>query len=165
MTDRLAEIAQLAACDCGYAERDSEGHATNWCNACTPASAAIRDLLALVHSQSEQIARLEGERDAAQRELTDLNKALTEREQWRAGKFGVCVICGATIWHTDCCIEDERGVMHPLCPILKRAEAAEQRLARLEGALRSIANSSCCGTCQEAALVAKCALAATPEAT
>jgi hypothetical protein len=33
-------------------------------------------------------------------------------------------------------------------------------LPALETALRSIANSSCCGCCQEAALVAKAALAA-----
>jgi septal ring factor EnvC (AmiA/AmiB activator) len=69
------------------------------------------------------------ERDEAQKELSELNAALAEREQWRSGKFGICAICQTTVFHTDGCIEDERGIMHPLCPILLRAEQAEAALA------------------------------------
>lgn len=50
------------------------------------------------------------------------------------------------------------------CAIAGRVEAENQvaevsrRLAQVTRALESIANSSCCGGCQEAALVAKAAL-------
>ena len=46
---------------------------------------------------------------------------------------------------------------------IARAEQAEARERALREALDSIANSSCCGSCQEAARVAKKALAATRE--
>ncbi len=39
-----------------------------------------------------------------------------------------------------------------------RAEAAEARCQALEAALRGVANSSCCGCCQEAAMMARAAL-------
>lgn len=38
-------------------------------------------------------------------------------------------------------------------------DALQARLTRLEAALQSIAKNSCCGSCQEAALVAEHALA------
>ena len=43
---------------------------------------------------------------------------------------------------------------------IRRREAAEDECARLRAALQSIANSACCGGCQEAALVARAALGA-----
>ncbi len=42
--------------------------------------------------------------------------------------------------------------------VRERLDAAEQQIEQLQKALSSIANSSCCGCCQEAALVAKQAL-------
>lgn len=71
-------------------------------------------------------------------------------------------------------IEFVRFVMFPECDLdaryrrasdrtvtmRARAEAAECELVRATSALRSIANSSCCKDCQEAANVAKLALAA-----
>lgn len=39
-----------------------------------------------------------------------------------------------------------------------RIEAQAARIAELEGALTSIANNACCGSCQEASLVARTAL-------
>ena len=42
--------------------------------------------------------------------------------------------------------------------LLSRIMELNNRRARYQSALRSIANSACCGCCQEAALVAKRAL-------
>ncbi len=58
----------------------------------------------------------------------------------------------------------EYVVLHDSTPVCSFRYLADARafvaLPALEQALRSIANSSCCGCCQEAALVAKAALAA-----
>ena len=48
------------------------------------------------------------------------------------------------------------------CDVIERAadciEAQAKRIEQLEAALRSIARNTCCGTCQETALVARAAL-------
>ena len=111
----------------------------------------IRDLLALVQSQAEQIARLEGERDAAQHRLMKV---------------------------TDYAVPMYQNLV---AYSRRKRDAAEQRIARLEGALREIASRPICedkpDAChldsgpycgahtydEDLVLVARVALAATPE--
>lgn len=72
----------------------------------------------------------------------------------------------ATIDGLDCTRRELGDTLH--CRLDARCQRCEltalrARLTQLEAALQSIANSSCCGPCQEAKLVARAAL--TPEGT
>jgi hypothetical protein len=61
----------------------------------------------------------------------------------------------------DCCAEDNITLRKQLAACKRRSHAASQHYAQqLREALESIAKNTCCDRCQEAALVARKALAA-----
>ena len=77
------------------------------------------------------------------------------------GRHDDCSVFIATSGYTGRCwcachqrVDPTRAMLPELV-----AEKLEAEIAQLRSALRSIANNSCCGTCQEAAKVAKAALA------
>lgn len=59
-------------------------------------------------------------------------KLRAELEQYTENKrIATCVDCKGSIWFREARIEDETGIYHPLCRVLKQKEAAESSVTRL----------------------------------
>ena len=156
MTDRLAEIAARL--------RKFAAELQPYQDTYDREAALLEDAAAHLESQAEQIARLEGERDAAVKAMDDVaapdgEKSLAQRICDEFADFQMVIRHCSEIYDyvtegqvskpntlpsvvkaladyatTKAC---EEAVKDETEPLLARAEAAEQRLARLEGTLRA----------------------------
>ncbi len=112
------------------------------CQECRQARGALAEKDAQLKEEcelyDERIELMAAELAEKDKELSELNAALAERQQWRAGNDGPCAICGSTIFHTDGLVEDARGKMHPICPFIQRAEKAESALAEKDAQIAQL---------------------------